>query len=194
MCGHNVTYFWDQASHCVTRTSGGRGMTSCLSWVSYFELHELRASCDTAGWVKSQNKEAGFCIEERDREGRRRGGRLEPSFSIRCFAPLPLPACLTSLTRPTLRIVRPQWRRHNKRGSVRQKLVWVAIYSVMVGSESKVEEILKKCRAGFSWLWCRNVEECPMMLGLNKVDARTLCGGDLCWKVSDTFAKKSRDP
>ena len=113
-------------------------LLSC-GFVSYFELHELRASCDTAGWVKSQNKEAGFCIEERDREGWRRGGRLEPSFSIRCFAPLS--ACLTSLTRPTLRIVRPQWRRHNKRGSVRQKLVWVAIYSVMVGSESKVEAL-----------------------------------------------------
>ena len=142
----------------------------CVSW-------ELLVILQVEAEWKAKRRRLGFVSKKREEEGRR-GGRLEPSFSIMCFAPSLPP----SLTRPTLRIVRPQWRRHNKRGSVRQKLVWVAIYSVMVGSESKVEAHLwrkfcRKVEQGFSWLWCRNVQECPMMLKFYKVDARPLWGG-----------------
>ena len=139
-----------------------------ICWIFVIEFgcwwqNQLVQLCWITLWLSEKPKRGVwfFGAKKRQLEGR---SSLSLVFQS---GVLPPPA---SLTRPTLHIVRPQWRRHSKRGSVRQN------WFVMVGSWSKeVAELWRKfCRhvehAGVFWLWCRNAEECPLMLEWYKLD------------------------
>ena len=77
--------------------------------------------------MKSQKEEVLFCEKEAGK-----GGEVE-GFSIRCFAPL------SFSPDPHYALFSQNEGAKYKRASVRQKLVWVAMHSIMAGSESKVE-------------------------------------------------------
>ena len=91
---------------------------------------------------KRQGRAEGGEGREEGREGG--GGRVETGFSITFFAPLPLSPD------PHYALFSHNEGAEYKRGSVRQKLVWVAMHSIMVGSESSRGTIVKE--AVLQWL------------------------------------------
>ena len=135
----------------------------------------MRIRCSNASFLwccslglSEKPKRGGQVLWKRGRGGRR-GGRVETGFSIRCFASLPLSPD------PHYALFSHNEGAEYKRGSVRQKLVWVAMHSIMVGSESKVGAQLWRKLCSNGWSCIRNPNDVTMY----KVDARTIPSGAL---------------
>ena len=124
-----------------------------------------------AEW-KAKKRRLGFV---KKRQGRAEGWKGWDWFFNHVFCPLPFSPD------PHYALFSHNEGAKYKRGSVRQKLVWVAMHSIMVGSESNVEAQLWRNLCCNGW---RFVSEFPMMLQCTKWSGWS--SAFLCSEVSYT--------